>query len=366
MALVRFHSVFRRRGALLLGLALAFAIGQGNAQTTTTAAAASNDSTPRNVLRVGVQSTAFPFAFNAGTAEQPDYRGYAVDLCKKVIEGWGKLQGQGFDAAHDLRWVEVTPRNRLLKLLAGEIDLECGTTSNTPGRRALGIAFSPTYFVSSVGLLVRPELRDHAESLMTLMQQMQQVPQVQKARKHGRAWVTTTGSTSMQHLQQLVADVEKSGGGRPKVRYGATHDESYQMLTDDPPRAHAFVMDQVLLAAALATRPELRAAGLVLLPWSPAPRAQECYGIMTRATNDDSPRTRDRALNKVVHDMVLELRRPGASGGPSTMQQRYEHWFQRPLSRADVREGWPAGINLSMAPSPALSRVLVSANDTCE
>jgi glutamate/aspartate transport system substrate-binding protein len=317
-----------------------------------------DDRLARDAVRIGVQSAAFPFAFNVGTAERPLYHGYAVDLCLEVLRGWRKRQGRGFDPARDVQWVEVTPRNRLLTLLAGEIDLECGSTSNTAGRRALGIAFSPTYFVSSVGLLIRPELRPHASSLMTLLQH---------ARTQDKVFVTTSGSTSMTHLQELAADIEQSGGRRLKVHYGASHDESYQMLVDEPPRGHAFMMDQVLLAAALATRPALQRAGLTLLPWSPAPRAQECYGIMTRAENPARLRAGDLDLTDVVREVVLAMRRPQANGA-SPMQQLYERWFQRPLGAEDVRKGWPSGINLTVPPSPALSRVLVSsgADSDCD
>jgi ABC-type amino acid transport substrate-binding protein len=243
-------------------------------------------------------------------------------------------------------------------LLAGEIDLECGSTSNTAGRRALGIAFSPTYFVSSVGLLVRPELRPHAGSLMTLLQH---------AREQDKLIVATAGSTSVLHLQALAADIEQSGGKRLKVRYGANHDASFQYLVDATPGGHAFMLDQVLLAAALVTRPALRRADLTLLPWSPAPRALECYGIMTRTDNPPHLRAGDLDLTDVVREVVLAMRRPQAHGA-SPMQQLYERWFQRPLGADDVRKDWPAGINLNVPPSPALSRALVSgsADNDCE
>lgn len=315
------------------------------------------DQLARDAVRIGVQNGAFPFAYNVGTADAPVYRGYAVDLCIEVMRGWRKRQGRGFEPEKDIQWVQVTPRNRLLKLLGGEIDLECGSTSNTPGRRALGIAFSPTYFVSSVGLLMRPELRDHTGSLMTLLSHV---------RESNRVLATTQGSTSEQHLQELAADVEASGGNRLRVKYGASHEQSYALLTDTPPQAHGFLMDEVLLVAALETNPRLKRAGLSLAPWSPAPRAQECYGIMTRASNAPRLQAGGRDLTQVVREVILDLRQPPVSGGPSPMHQLYERWFQRPLTGGDVRPGTPAGINLGIAPSPALSRVLVSRSRDAE
>lgn len=309
------------------------------------------DALARDAVRIGVQNGAFPFAYNIGTTEAPVYRGYAVELCVEVMKGWRKRQGRSFDLGKDIQWVHVTPRNRLLKLLGGEIDMECGSTSNTAGRRALGIVFSPTYFVSGVGLLLRPELRAHTSSLMALLAHV---------RENDKTLATTQGSTSEQHLQELAADVEASGSRRLRVKTGANHDQSYAMLIDTPPQAHGFLMDQVLLAAALETKPELKRAGLSLAPWSPAPRAQECYGIMTRASNVPRLQAGGHDLTQVVREVILDLRQPPAAGGPSPMHLLYARWFQQPLAAADLGKRMPAGINLSIAPSPALSRVLVS------
>ena len=118
---------------------------------------APGDELAADAVRIGVQKQAFPFAFYRAD-RKPQYLGYAVDLCIEIVKGWRMRQGRTLDPERDIQWVEVTPRTRLMKLIAGEIDLECGSTSNTAKRRELGIAFSPTYFVSNVGMLLRPEL----------------------------------------------------------------------------------------------------------------------------------------------------------------------------------------------------------------
>lgn len=341
----------RRRARALAVAGMAWvALGCASAAAAADAAKPQAAGSPRDLLRIGVQSAAFPFAFDAGPPGKPSYRGYAVDLCLEVAQSWRKRQGRAFNVASDVVWVPVTPRNRIMKLLAGQIDLECGSTSNTAGRRALGIAFSPTYFVSGVGLLLRPELQPHAGSLMAL---------VAHARQTRRVFATTGGSTSEQHLQQLAADVEAQGGERVQVKYATSHEDAYQMITKEPPDAHAFLMDQVLLAAALLTDPRLKQARITQAPWSPVPQAAECYGIMTRSSNGLHLQAGGQDLREVVRETLLELRKPGADGS-SRLLQLYQRWFQRPLGPGEVRHGQAPGVNLDFAPSPALSRALVA------
>jgi glutamate/aspartate transport system substrate-binding protein len=305
-----------------------------------------------DAVKIGVQTNAFPFSFNAGTKSNPVYRGYAVDLCLEVMSGWRKRQGRVLDPARDIKWVEVISRNRLMLLLAGEIDMECSSTSNTPGRRALGLAFSPTYFVSSVGLLVRPELSAHTGSLMSLVNQ---------AREKEWVFVAPTGTTPQQHLQELAAEVDSVGSKRLRLKQSSDRPAAYAMLIDaKTPAAHALVMDEILLVAALRTDPRLSKAGLKLAPWSPAPGELECYGIMTRASNAKQLHAGGHDLTQVVRSVMLDLRQPGAQGGISQMQRIYQRWFERPLSALDLPKSTPVGITLGIAPSPALSRALVS------
>jgi len=239
-----------------------------------------------------------------------------------------------------------------MMLLAGEIDMECSSTSNTAGRRALGIAFSPTYFVSSVGLLVRPELKPHTGSLMSLLN---------TAREKGWAFVATKGSTSQQHLLELAAEADSVGSKRLSLKQSSNRAEAYALLTNEKaPTAHAFLLDEILLVAALRTDPSLAKAGLALAPWSPAPRELECYGIMTRASNAKLLHAGGHDLTQVVRDVMLDLRQPAAQGGISPMHKIYQRWFQRPLSAENLPKATPAGTLLGIAPSPALSRALVS------
>lgn len=315
-----------------------------------------------DAVRIGVQAEAFPFSHKvsgpAGPAG-PVYGGYSVDLCLEIVKAWRQRQGKSADLQRDIRWVEVRPRTRLMQLLVGEIDLECSSTSHTEARRSLGIAFAPTHFVSDVGLLVHRDLKDHAESLMSLL-----------SRVRARDWalVTTSGTTSVRHLQDLVDHMAAPNGRKLRVVFGSSHHDSLQKLRAPQPGAHAFVMDHVLLVAALARNPEYVKEGLSVVPWSPAPRAQECYGLMTRKTNPAHLSAGGQDFAEVVRDIVLGMRQPGdVETALTPMHLHYRRWFQSPLAADQLPEGSPAGLNLGMPPSSPLSQALMSmtAHDDC-
>src|SRR4029450_4168737 len=54
-----------------------------------------------------------------------------------------------------IKWMPVTPENRMAMVGNGTIDLECGTTTNTPSRQEQ-VDFSHMIFVDGGSLLVSP------------------------------------------------------------------------------------------------------------------------------------------------------------------------------------------------------------------
>ena len=103
-----------------------------------------NDS---GVVRVGHRENSPPFAF-LDKNKKPI--GYALDLCEIVVEEI--VAELGKDIRTEYR--PVTPENRFDAVTSGEIDLECGSTTNNVERRKI-VAFSPTMFVTGTKLLVR-------------------------------------------------------------------------------------------------------------------------------------------------------------------------------------------------------------------
>ena len=284
-------------------------------------------------LRIGVQRNAAPFAFEpSGEANKGQFRGYSVDICLRVLQLLREEAKQPFEPRTDVRFVPVTSSTRMLQLLAGQIDMECGSTSNTPERRRMGVSFSSTIFVSDVAVLMAPEAAEQAQTLGRW---------VKDARSKKRNIVTTAGSTSVRHLREL-------GGGnsswRLRVLLGSTHDDSLKMLVSG--EAQAFVMDRALLATRLAADKRLAGGGYVLSDWSLVPGRQECYGILTRVVN-----TR---LREGVDHALARMRDSGE------LTKIYAQWFEQPLSAHNRVLDLPPGRSLNLPMSPHLSRVFLT------
>jgi glutamate/aspartate transport system substrate-binding protein len=76
--------------------------------------------------------------------------GYSIDLCGEIVDAISEeLDGREVMIVYK----SVTPQSRIAALLRGEIDLECGSTTNNTVRQRQ-VAFSPTMFVTGTKLLV--------------------------------------------------------------------------------------------------------------------------------------------------------------------------------------------------------------------
>ena len=99
-------------------------------------------------IKLGYRENSIPFSF-VGDDKQP--RGYSVDLCRIVADD---LASQLKLPKLDVRWVAVTAQSRFEALKHGQIDLECGNTTQTLSRRA-EFDFSVMTFVDGASLLFR-------------------------------------------------------------------------------------------------------------------------------------------------------------------------------------------------------------------
>ena len=88
------------------------------------------------VVRLGHRANSPPFAF-LDAKKKPI--GYSLDLCEIVVDEIAREVGKELT----VEFRPVTPENRLELVRSGEIDLECGSTTNTAERRKI-VAFSPT------------------------------------------------------------------------------------------------------------------------------------------------------------------------------------------------------------------------------
>lgn len=174
------------------------------------------------VVVIGHRETSIPFAFRDAKG-QPI--GYSIDLCKAIAQEIGAELGMP-----DLRieYRPVTPENRFARVQSGELDLECGSTTDNQERRR-HVAFSPTIFVTGTKLLVRKEGPVHG--LRDLK---------------GRT-IAITRDTSNAVAMQAFADRQRLG---LTFITGADHQESFKLL--DEGKADAFATDEVLLYGLLA------------------------------------------------------------------------------------------------------------------
>jgi glutamate/aspartate transport system substrate-binding protein len=98
-------------------------------------------------INLGYRESSFPFSY-LGQDKKP--AGYSVDLCTRIATG---IQQQLGLADLTIKWMVVTPENRLETVANGTVDLECGSTTNTLSRQER-VDFSYMTFVDGGSLLV--------------------------------------------------------------------------------------------------------------------------------------------------------------------------------------------------------------------
>lgn len=95
-------------------------------------------------IKIGVNTDSRPFAYYD---EKGELVGYDIDLSKYIAEC---LLGTN----KKIKFVPVTPSNRLLKISTGEVDIVIATMTITPQRQQI-IEFSVPYDMAGQALLVR-------------------------------------------------------------------------------------------------------------------------------------------------------------------------------------------------------------------
>lgn len=97
-------------------------------------------------FNIGFRSDAKPFAF-MGENGRP--AGYSIELCDIIA---GELAAVLGLPGLNINYVPITAANRMDKLEAGEIDIECGSSTNTLKRRER-VDFSLLTFITGAELL---------------------------------------------------------------------------------------------------------------------------------------------------------------------------------------------------------------------
>ena len=250
-------------------------------------------------VSIGYRESSIPFSYLSARGEPI---GYSIDLCKLLVEAIGDELGRELA----IQWVPVTSESRIAAVASGQVDLECGSTTNNLERQKQ-VAFSPTFFVSGTRLMVRKgsaikSFRDLA----------------------GRKVVVTAGTTNEKTMRELAAKFRLDMA----IVVAADHAASFQVLAAG--QADAFATDDVLLYGLLAQN-KAQADYLVVgefLSYDP-------YGVMFRKG--------DAALARLVNDTFHRL------AEDREIERRYNRWFLRKL---------PSGVSLDLPMSPQLETIL--------
>lgn len=101
-------------------------------------------------IKVGYRAASVPFSMREGGAPPT---GYTLDLCAHIIDNVRKELAL---PELPVTYVEVKSSDRIQKLVDGEVDIECGSTTNTRERSAQ-VTFANTTFVTSSRILARAD-----------------------------------------------------------------------------------------------------------------------------------------------------------------------------------------------------------------
>jgi glutamate/aspartate transport system substrate-binding protein len=254
-----------------------------------------NDS---GVITIGHRTNSPPFAF---LDAQGKPIGYSLDLCEIVVEEVAAELGR------DIRveYRPVTPENRFELVNRGDVDIECGSTTNNVERRKQN-AFSPTIFVTGTKLLVR-----RGSGILNLRD------------LRGKTIVLTRGTVQERAIPRLA---EKQNLGI-KFVFAGDHDESFRTLASG--QADAFANDDVQLHGMLAqtkSASDFRIVGDFL--------TYADYALMLRKDDPDFAEVVDRAFHRLA--------------GSREIVAIYERWFRKPL---------PSGVRLDLPMSPHLEEL---------
>ena len=267
----------------------------------------------RGTVLIGYRETAPPFSFlNPG--HQPV--GFSVDLCHGIAEDVAKALNRDLLEPDAPAWqvgvrvvyVPVAADERLPKIISGQIDLECGSTTAN-AERAKSVAFSPIFFLAGTKLLVplvngRPAITSYKALA-------------------GHTIVVGSGTTNAVAVHRLASSVSPP----INVVEVPSLDTAYDMLASG--KADAFASDDILLSGFVATRPDGKRFGITgdYLSYEP-------YGIGFRRN--------DPAFADLVHDSFARMAAEG------TLNSLYARWLVDRL---------PNGERLNVPMSPALAEM---------
>jgi len=248
---------------------------------------------------IGYRESSLPFSY-LNAARLPI--GYSIDLCLEIVEE--AKDALGLDDVR-IKFVPVTPENRIDMVASGKVDLECGSTTNNLERQKR-VAFSPVIFVSGTKLMVRRPVT--VRSYLDLK---------------GKTVAVTAGTTNQAAIK-VLSDKRKLG-----MRFAVAKDHGQAFALVEKGKADAFATDDVLLYGLIAKSGRAKEFQVVgdFLSYDP-------YGIMYRRNDPD--------FDSVVRDTFERL------ATSRELEQIYNKWFIAKL---------PTGERLNLAMSAQLRSI---------
>ena len=258
------------------------------------------------VVKIGHRDASIPFSY-LDDKQRPI--GYGVDICLKIVDA---IKAELKMPKLKVEYVPVTSQTRIPILTGGNIDMECGSTTNSVERQKQ-VAFAPTYFMTGTKLIVKKSSGVKGYDDLK-----------------GKTVVFTQGTTN-ERAMKAYNDEKKLG-----INFIPAKDHAESFLAVETGRAVAFPMDDILLYGlrASAKKPaDYQIVGQFL--------SDDPYGIMLRKD--------DPAFKKLVDKTVTGLYKSGE------INKIYARWFQSKIP--------PKGINLGFPMSDALKELVKNPND---
>jgi glutamate/aspartate transport system substrate-binding protein len=258
------------------------------------------------VIKIGHRDASIPFSY-LDDKQRPV--GYAVDICMRVVDA---LKQELKMPNIKVEFVPVTSQTRIPVLTGGNIDIECGSTTNSVERQKQ-VAFAPTYFMTGTKIIAKKSSGIKGYDDLK-----------------GKTVVFTQGTTN-ERAMKAYNDEKKLG-----IKFIPAKDHAESFLAVETGRAVAFPMDDILLYGLKANA-----------------RNPDDYEVIGPFLSDDPyaamMRRDDPAFKKVVDNVIIGLYKSGE------INKIYQKWFQSPIP--------PKGVTLNVQMSDQLKALIKNPSD---
>ncbi len=251
----------------------------------------------RGAINMGHREASVPFAY----IKDGKVQGYSIDLCDKFVEAIKKEVGM---PDLKVKLVPVTSQTRLALIANGNIDMECGSTTNNLTRQKQ-VDYLPVTFITGT------KLGSKKGSGITEIEDLE-----------GKAIALSQGTTN----EKAIKRVMKEKGIKIKIVNVKDHPQGWLALTSG--RVDAYATDDVLLYGLVSKSKnpdDFQVTGRFL--------SYDPYGLMV-------PRN-DSTFRRIGTVLLADLMRSGE------MLEIYNKWFN------------PGPTNINMPISDTLSVAFV-------